>query len=188
VLSIGDRGDAVAAVQQRLADLRYWLGPVDGIFGEKTHHAVVALQKVAGIERDGVVGRDTRAALEAGITPRAQSSSGRLIEIDLSHQVLLLVQDGAVVQVFDTSTGREGFRTPTGTFTIYKEVDGWHEAGWGRVWRPKYFYEPRELAIHAYKSVPAYPASHGCARLIESAANWLWDHGNVPQGSTVLIY
>lgn len=33
VLERGDEGSAVSELQQRLDDLRYWLGPVDGAFG-----------------------------------------------------------------------------------------------------------------------------------------------------------
>jgi lipoprotein-anchoring transpeptidase ErfK/SrfK len=135
-----------------------------------------------------VVNEATWDALEAGTQPRARSSSGRVLEVNLSAQILLLVQDGAVKRIFDVSTGRSGFRTPKGEFSIYKEVDGWHDSGWGSVWRPKYYYEPDALALHGYKSVPPYPASHGCIRLINPAIDWLWDHGDVPVGTAVLIY
>jgi lipoprotein-anchoring transpeptidase ErfK/SrfK len=178
----------VALLQQMLTDLDYWLGSADGVFGIRTEHAVTALQKAAGLDRTGVVGPETWTALEAGTRPTAHSSSGRVLEVDLGKQLLLLVQDGRIVKVFDVSTGRQGFRTPKGTFTIYREVDGWHDSGWGSVWRPKYYYEPTALAFHGYKSVPPYPASHGCVRLINPAIDWLWDHGNVPQGTTVQIY
>lgn len=184
----GDRGDEVARLQQLLTDQRYWLGSVDGIFGVRTEHAVVAFQKVAGLERTGVVDTATWDAVESGVQPQPQSSAGRVLEVSLSKQVLLLVQDGTLKKVFDVSTGREGFRTPPGTHMIYDEVDGWHDSGWGSVWRPKYYYEPTALAFHGYENVPPYPASHGCVRLINPAIDWLWDYGNVPVGTTVLIY
>lgn len=175
-------------MQRLLTDLDYWLGSVDGIFGVRTEHAVVALQKTAGLDRTGVVDEATWLAAEAGTRPSARSNSGRVLEVDLPRQILLLVQDGSVRKIFDVSTGRNGFRTPTGNFTIYDEVDGWHDAGWGRVWRPKYFHEPTSLAFHGYDNVPPYPASHGCVRLIDPAIDWLWEHGNVPIGTAVLIY
>ena len=41
------------ALQQRLAELGYWLGEPDGTYGGLTTQAVLALQGVAGIDRDG---------------------------------------------------------------------------------------------------------------------------------------
>jgi len=61
----------VLALQQRLKALGYWLGTPDGSFGSLTQQAVWALQKSAGLQRDGVVGPKTMKALEAGTRPRA---------------------------------------------------------------------------------------------------------------------
>jgi peptidoglycan hydrolase-like protein with peptidoglycan-binding domain len=49
-------------MQQRLADLGYSLG-VDGNFGSGTARAVIAFQQKKGLGNDGVVGRNTWAAL-----------------------------------------------------------------------------------------------------------------------------
>lgn len=186
VLSLGSSGDTVTALQERLLELGYWLPAASGTFDNETLHAVRALQKVAGLTIDGAVGSATRTVLDDGIRPSPRSVSGRVIEIDLAHQVLLIVQDGVVEGIFDTSTGRPGFDTPPGEYTIHTEVDGWHDAGLGAVYRPKYFHEG--LSIHAYPEVPSYPASHGCARVIYPAIDWLWDHGNVPVGTPVWVY
>jgi hypothetical protein len=56
----GDTGPTVSALQARLSELGYWTGEADGTFGWDTHHAVVAVQKAAGLERDGIVGPATR--------------------------------------------------------------------------------------------------------------------------------
>jgi hypothetical protein len=65
VLSLGDRGPEVVAVQRRLNQLNGDL-EVDGVFGPATRAAVVAFQAAAGLTPDGVVGPRTRAALELG--------------------------------------------------------------------------------------------------------------------------
>jgi peptidoglycan hydrolase-like protein with peptidoglycan-binding domain len=62
VLSLGDRGPEVVAVQRRLKELGSAVA-IDGIFGLGTRAAVVAFQADKGLTPDGVVGPRTRAAL-----------------------------------------------------------------------------------------------------------------------------
>ena len=84
----------------------------------RTRHAVVALQKVDALGRDGVVGPATRTALDAATKPVARSTSGLVVEIDLARQVLMIVCDGQVESIFDTSTGRVGGTTPGGHWQV----------------------------------------------------------------------
>lgn len=56
-------GPDVLAVQRRLAALGFAPGPLDGRYGPATESAVRELQAGSGIEVDGVVGPQTRAAL-----------------------------------------------------------------------------------------------------------------------------
>jgi peptidoglycan hydrolase-like protein with peptidoglycan-binding domain len=44
----------VEAVRRRLRELDYWVGPADGVFGLFTEQAFFAIQKAAGLERDGI--------------------------------------------------------------------------------------------------------------------------------------
>ena len=60
----GSKGANVITVQQRLSDLGYSLG-VDGNFGPGTAKTVVAFQQKRNLGTDGVVGRNTWAALWA---------------------------------------------------------------------------------------------------------------------------
>lgn len=181
----GSEGDDVLALQRRLTELGYWLGTPDGDFGSNTHHAVVALQKVAGIARDGVVGPATLDALDRGVRPAPQSSSGRVVEIDLARQVLLAVRDGGVQWVFDTSTGKVAGTTPVGHWSVTRQIDGLRQSELGLLYRPKYFYEG--VAVHGYTSVPAYPASHGCVRVTYPAMDAIWALGLAPVGTPVWV-
>lgn len=61
-LSIGDRGQQVKRLQERLNAQGEDL-VADGVFGPSTHAAVVAFQARHGLNPDGVVGRRTREAL-----------------------------------------------------------------------------------------------------------------------------
>lgn len=50
-------------IQQKLKDLGYYFGSVDGIYGNATRNSVVAFQKANGLTADGVAGPKTIAAL-----------------------------------------------------------------------------------------------------------------------------
>ena len=52
----GSRGDAVRKLQELLNKKGFDCGAVDGIFGSKTHAAVVAFQKANGLSADGIAG------------------------------------------------------------------------------------------------------------------------------------
>ncbi len=196
-LRAGDSGPEVAALQQRLTELGYWLGTPDGNFGGLTKQAVYALQKAAGVGADGVVGPNTRAALEAGTRPSARSTGGHVVEVDREHQLLLLVNDGRVDHILNTSTGtfkhytHEGRRlladTPEGQWEVFRQVDGWRDGELGRLYRPKYF-NNQGIAVHGYESVPPYPASHGCVRVTIAAMDWLWANDQLPKGTPVWVY
>ena len=185
-LRLGATGPEVLALQQRLRGLGYWLDAVDGAFGPSTMHAVVAFQKASGLPRDGVAGRATLALLARASRLEPRSRSGRLIEVDLRHQLLLVVADGRVLWVLDTSTGAVPGTTPRGYHTVTWQVDGYRVAPLGVLYRPKYFVGG--VAVHGFSRVPPYPASHGCVRVTNAAMDMLWARGLMPIGSTVWVY
>lgn len=63
-LRLEARGQHVEALQSRLRELGYFAGRVDGHFGERTRAAVQAFQSDNRLDLDGVVGRQTWAALD----------------------------------------------------------------------------------------------------------------------------
>ena len=63
-LQRGSRGPLVRELQRALKDYFYYVGEVDGIYGPLTEEAVIAFQQDAGIGVDGIVGPETRAALQ----------------------------------------------------------------------------------------------------------------------------
>ena len=63
ILRKGDRGEDVRWVQRRLQMHGFDPGAPDGIFGQRTHDAVVAFQNAHSLEVDGIVGPRTRTAL-----------------------------------------------------------------------------------------------------------------------------
>ena len=64
-LRVGSTGADVRAVQQRLKELGYLKGSVDGDFGTATENAVKAFQQQNGLEADGLVGKQTLARLNS---------------------------------------------------------------------------------------------------------------------------
>jgi N-acetylmuramoyl-L-alanine amidase len=195
-LRVGSRGSQVLALQSRLAALGYWLGGVDGQFGDLTRQAVVAIQKVAGLSRDGICGALTWSRVEAGIRPRARSARSHVVEISKTTQTLLIVDAGVVKRIYNTSTGsnqrylQDGTWhiavTPPGTFGVFRRVDGWRNGPLGSLYRPQYF--NGGIAVHGYTSVPSTPASHGCCRVSLPAMDNLWGIGGMQVGSSVLVY
>ena len=64
VLKKGSSGPDVTALQQKLKDLGFDPKGVDGNFGGGTEAAVIAFQQANGLDVDGKVGPNTRAALQ----------------------------------------------------------------------------------------------------------------------------
>jgi peptidoglycan hydrolase-like protein with peptidoglycan-binding domain len=195
-LELGEGGPAVLALQQRLVDLGYWLGSADGNYGQLTRQAVMAFQKAEGLGRDGVAGPVTQGRLAAA-GRQSSRAGGTGLEIDLERQILMIVQGGQVQWVINTSTGNNETYTsstggsayavtPPGSFRIYREIDGVREAPLGTLYRPKYF--NGGIAIHGSGSIPAHPASHGCARVTNSAMDMLWSSGVAAIGTPVTVY
>lgn len=63
ILKQGSRGDEVRTVQDKLKQLGFTID-ADGIFGPKTHAAVIALQTVFGYDIDGDVGPATQKLID----------------------------------------------------------------------------------------------------------------------------
>ncbi len=63
VIRKGEHSDRVMAVQERLKDLGYYSGVIDGQFGSGTEEAVRLFQRQNGLDVDGVIGSQTLAAV-----------------------------------------------------------------------------------------------------------------------------
>ena len=145
----------------------------------------MAFQKANGLGRDGVAGPITLAALETATRPVPTVVTDG-IEISLERQLLLVVQGGQVTFALNTSTGRSGWRTRPGDFAIDRQIDDMRHAPLGDLYRPKYF--NGGIAIHGSGSIPAQPASHGCARVSNGAIDMLWASGLAEIGTRVVVY
>ncbi len=186
---------SILVLQRRLAELGYDIGTPDGSWGWRTHHTVMAFQKVEGLARTGKDSPEVRAALARASKPGPFVPNGEpnRVEVDLQRQVLLLWKGGVLARILSVSTGN-GKRycvdgdcdtavTPTGSFRIGRKYAGKEVSRLGELFHPMYFYGG--IAIHGSPSVPGQPASHGCVRVPMYAAASLFDQ--VPRGTAVYV-
>ena len=189
----GDRGAAVAALNDGLS--RAGFHPDTGdVFGKKTRHAVYAFQKHYELP---VTGRFTPFMWNLIDTPielpkRAEPDR---VEVDLTKQVLYVVEGGEVVLIVpvssgngDTYIGSNGRRqvadTPEGVFRFQRRILGIRRAPLGTLYNPFYF--RGGIAIHGSLSVPNVPVSHGCIRTTLWDMELLLDYFEI--GQTVYVY
>jgi peptidoglycan hydrolase-like protein with peptidoglycan-binding domain len=199
----GYDADTVAAYQQRLHDLKFDPGPVDGNYGQAMTYAVQAVQKIAGLDRNGRIGPAEKAAIESFQfpTPLHPAAEPNRTEINIGNQTITLYKDYQVALITTTSTASgqtfcydtpkaaptqhvcEVATTPNGRYTYYHFYDGWQDGDLGQLYNPYYFFKGR--AIHGYEQVPTEPASHGCARIPMHIA-FYW-HDLVQRGDPVYV-
>ena len=129
-------GDDVSALQQRLLDMGFDCGRVDGLFGVETEQALREFQRNIGIPADGTCGPATLKALNqlartvVGGQPQAMREteainragptlSGKLVIIDPGHggqdSGVGGHQLGEAVLVYDLASRVEGRLTATGS-------------------------------------------------------------------------
>ena len=184
-------------MQARLLDLGYWLPGVTGSFDSLTQQAVWAFQKYENLPRTGAVDLVTHDALSKADRPVPRSTSGYVIEIDKTRQVLIVANNGQAEWVFNASSGSDhaymldgvGYsaHTPEGNFSILRQVDGFDKSPLGELYRPKYFTNTG-IAVHGYTDVPPFPASHGCVRVSDAAIDFMWANNILPIGAAVWVY
>lgn len=191
----GPTNEEILEAEQRLSDLGYWAGPVDGRMDPVSRQALIAFQKVEGRERTGRLTNEELIALRTAERPTPRDPGPAHIEIDIDRQVLFYVDEtGQVAKILPVSTGngrpynengQKGVAdTPLGTFRVYQKIKGWRRAPLGLLYYPNYIL--RGYAIHGSPSVPTFPASHGCIRIPMFAAVEISKLATV--GMVVIVY
>jgi PKD repeat protein len=179
-LGPGSRGPSVRTLESRLAELHYAIEGADGYFGLDTYYAVVAFQKLHGLDRTGRAGRAVWRALQSASVPIPRYRTGSHFEVDKGRQVLFDVIGGQVARVINASTGATG-NTPPGVWHVYDKEPGYN----AKLMYYSMFFVGG-FAIHGYADVPPYPASHGCVRIPLWIAPLLY--ATHSYGTTVIIY
>jgi hypothetical protein len=108
-----------------------------------------------------------------------------LVYVDLTRQLATVYRNGVRMAVTTVSSGRPGYDTPTGVFTILQKDADHHSSKYNDA--PMPFTERLTwggVALHA-GGLPGYPSSHGCVHLPLQFAKLLF--GIESLGGTVII-
>lgn len=121
---------------------------------------------------------------------------GKLIEVSVAQQRLRAWEDGKVQRTFRISSGKPGYETPEGHFSVGAKARN----GWSRKWEvvmPWMLQFKGNYTIHQVthkrnssdligRHLLGNPASHGCVRVDVGDAEWLYHWA--PVGTPVWIH
>ncbi|MCW5947489.1 MAG: L,D-transpeptidase family protein [Fimbriimonadales bacterium] len=99
-------------------------------------------------------------------------------EVNIADQKLRAWQGDRLVMETNVSTGRSGYRTPTGEFSAVRKARMHYSSLYNNSPMPWSVQIRGHIFIHGYSSVPSYPASHGCIRVPlkgRNPAKWFWE-------------
>ena len=102
----------------------------------------------------------------------------KLLLIDQPAQAFAAYEQGRLLRWGPVSSGRRAYPTPSGVFHLNWRSRGRHSSvnpQWYMEWYFN-FDNVRGLALHSY-TLPGYPASHSCIRLLERDAIWIYKWG-----------
>ena len=180
-------------VEYRLKRLGYNPGAVDGVITSRTRQALCAWRETHGLRigRYTLTSRDTASVLSATSRPTTSRSNG--LYVNKTCQILYQVVDHKYRRIVWVSTGKPGYATPNGTGYVWKKWAGWHTSSiysGAQMYDSIYFRRDRPgIALHGSISndlVKAYPASHGCVRVLRPKIHYIFQE--TPIGRKVVVY
>lgn len=108
-----------------------------------------------------------------------------LVVVSLPEQRAYVYRNGIRIGVSSASTGKNGYNTPTGVFTVLQKDKSHLSKTYNNAPMP---YTERltwdGVALHA-GALPGYPSSHGCVHLPSEFARLLFEAS--PMGMTVVV-
>jgi L,D-transpeptidase catalytic domain len=181
-LARGDRGRAVRLLH-RLLRRRGYRAPKGGRFNAASGRAVLAFRKVnrmawAWRASPEILPRLLRGR---GAIKLRHPGAGRHVEVDLERQVMVLAARGRSRHTFHISSGAPGTPSDPGHFRFYRRLPAYNRLG-----MLDSVYYNRGEAIHGFRFVPPYPASHGCVRTPIRDARFIY--GWVRLGMSIYVY
>lgn len=203
-LANGDEGDEVVRLQRRLYDLNY-LATADGEFGANTERALLYFQKKNGLNQSAVADETTQRLLysEEAVASEEFVNAYKII-VDVSDQRVYVYQwngsdYGTCVGEMICSTGLKATPTPLGTYQAagptgtgewyyFNEFDcyaKWATRIVGGILFHSVTYSRGKVRNKEAVRKLGRRASHGCIRLKEDHAEWLYQ--NCTPGTTVIV-
>jgi len=117
--------------------------------------------------------------------PRISTQGPVLVYVDLDRQLATVYRNGVRIGVTTISSGKDGYETPRGVFTILEKDVDHRSRTYDDAPMP---YQQRltwkGVALHA-GNLPGFPASHGCVRLPLEFSKLLFK--TTEMGGTVVI-
>jgi hypothetical protein len=108
-----------------------------------------------------------------------------LLVVNLATQRAILFRNGVPIGASTVSSGKPGYDTPTGVFTVLEKKQEHYSKTYGNAPMPNMQRLTwKGVALHA-GNLPGYPASHGCIRLPMKFSSLLF--GATKLGMTVVI-
>lgn len=178
------KGAITHLYNQSLVDAGYYTGGhVSGKFNHGSQLATLAFRKVNNMARNYQYKPVIFQKLLMGkgaFQPRYHT--GHHVEVDISRQVMALVDGDKVVATFHVSTGKPSTPTVRGTYHFYRKDPGYNSEG---MYYSVYFI--RGYATHGYNPVPMHEAaSHGCVRNPIPFSQYIYNWINL--GDAIHIY
>ncbi len=112
--------------------------------------------------------RKASAKRSSGAVSSSRSASGRVTaKVNLTNQRMTVYQGGRVIHTWPVSSGRSGYTTPTGTWTVHRMHKEYYSKKYDNAPMPYAMFYHRGFAIHGTNAISRLgrPASHGCIRL-----------------------
>jgi lipoprotein-anchoring transpeptidase ErfK/SrfK len=152
-------------------------------YSAKTGLAVMAFRKVNGMHRsfNATPGIFKKLAAGRGAFRLHHPGAGKHVEVDISKQVMVLANHREPQHTFHVSTGAPATPTIRGHYRFYMRQPGFNSHG---MYYSVYF--RGGYAIHGYRSVPPFPASHGCVRNPIPESKFIYDW--VKLGMSIYTY
>jgi hypothetical protein len=162
--------------------------------GSLALRAAAAILLVAGTASSQVVERAGRPIIavaeqlrngEFVWAPELSPEGPALLVVNLATQRAVLFRNGVPTAASTVSTGKPGYETPTGVFTILEKKKEHYSRTYDNAPMPNMQRLTwKGIALHAGK-LPGFPASHGCIRLPLEFSSLLF--GATTRGMTVVI-
>lgn len=190
-------GNERKLVERALDDMGIPVGDVDGEYDNETRRGTCVWRELTGSTPRFSLPTGNEELLIASeiisLNPSSDMREG--LNVNITCQSATWIVESANTQtirkIFPVTTGGPSTPTRTGTHTLYRETNSWHESTdypGSMMYRPKYF--SRGQALHGSRSdsfLTTNPDTYGCVRMLQADMDLLWK-SNFSIGKKIHIY